>query len=118
MKALAIDENGDLFMEQGKLQEVSGVEEIRQRFRQLLRTNKGEWFLNPEEGLDYSTFWTKTPDEEAIRMTIDEVAEQVEEIERLEDVRIDFDERERTLTVSFVAILTTGEEVELEEVFT
>ena len=117
MKALAIDENGDLFMDQGQLQEVSGVEEIRQRFRQLLRTNKGEWFLNPEEGLDYLAFWTKTPDEEAIRMTIEEVAAQVEEIERLEGVRIDFDERERTLTISFVAILTTGEEFELEEMF-
>lgn len=109
--------NGDLAMEHGQLQEVGGVDEVVQRFRQILRTNKNEWFLNPEEGLDYSVLWQKLPNEEEIRFALEDAAGQVEEIDRLEDLRIDFDERERTLTVSFVAVLTTGEEVELEEVF-
>lgn len=117
MKALALTEDGDLMMERGQLQEVEGTDEVIQRFRQLLRTNTGEWFLNPAEGLNHSVFWTKTPDEETVRMALDEAAAQVSEIERLDDVRFDFDGRTRTLTVSLVAVLVSGEQVELEEVF-
>lgn len=117
MKALALTTDGDLLMEHGQLQEVGGVDEIVQRFRQILRTNKNEWFLNPEEGLDYSVLWQKLHNEEEIRLALEDAAGQVGEIDKLEDLRIDFDHRERELTVSFIAVLTSGEEVEMTEVF-
>lgn len=117
MKALALTTDGDLLMEHGQLQEVDGVDEVVQRFRQIVRTNKGEWFLNPDEGIDYRVFWQKLPDDEEIRLALEDAASQVPEIDRLENIKIDFDRRNRVLTISFVAVLTTGEEVELEEVF-
>lgn len=117
MKALALTTDGDLLMEHGQLQEVEGTDEIIQRFRQILRTNKGEWFLNPDEGVDYMVFWQKQPNDEEIRLALEDVANQVPEIDRLENIQIDFDRQRRVLTVSFMVVLTTGEEVELEEVF-
>lgn len=117
MRSLLLSEDGDLVIERGDLAEVEGVDEIVQRFRFILRTNKGEWFLNPNEGIDYRAFWQKLPDDEEIRLALEDAASQVPEIDRLENIKIDFDRRNRVLTVSFVSVLTTGEEVELEEVF-
>ena len=117
MKSLLLSEDGDLVIERGDFVEIEGVDEIVQRFRFILRTNKGEWFLNPDEGIDFKVFWQKLPDEEEIRLALEDAASQVPEIDRIENIRIDFDRRNRVLTVSFVAVLTTGEEVELEEVF-
>ena len=117
MKSLLLSEDGDLVIKRGDLVEIEGVDEIVQRFRFVLRTNKGEWFLNPDEGIDFQVFWQKLPDEEEIRLALEDAASQVPEIDRIENIRIDFDRRNRILTVSFVAVLTTGEEVELEEVF-
>ena len=117
MKSLLLSEDGDLIIERGDFVEVEGVDEIVQRFRFILRTNKGEWFLNPDEGIDFKVFWQKLPDEEEIRLALEDAVSQVPEIDRIENIRIDFDRRNRVLTVSFVAVLTTGEEVELEEVF-
>ena len=117
MRSLLLSEDGDLVIQRGDLVEVEGIDEIAQRFRFILRTNKGEWFLNPDEGIDFRVFWQKLPDEEEIRLALEDAASQVPEIDRIENIRIDFDHRNRVLTVSFVAVLTTGEEVELEEVF-
>ena len=115
-RALRLDREGDLVMERGQLQEIEGLDELVQRFRQLFRTNKGEWFLSPEEGLDRSVLFQKIPDEEEIRLALEDVAEQIEEIERIQDIEIDFERSRRELTVFFVAVLETGEEIEMEEV--
>ncbi|SDI16265.1 hypothetical protein SAMN05192534_12377 [Alteribacillus persepolensis] len=116
MKALQVDHTGDIVMQNGQLQEVRGIDEIQQRFRQLLRTNKDEWFLDPEEGFDYSVIQGKNVNENDVQAALDDVADQMDEIESIENVNLDFDRSARKLTVFFVAVLADGDTFEIQEV--
>jgi len=50
---LAIDNDGDLVIENNRLKTVDGKELIRQNLMKRLRTFFGEWFLNTAIGIPY-----------------------------------------------------------------
>ncbi|NGP45960.1 hypothetical protein G4V62_13760 [Bacillaceae bacterium SIJ1] len=117
MKALNVDETGDLVLVDNQLTEVAEKEEIRQRFRDTLKTNKNEWFLDPLEGLDYSVVQGKDVDTEYVQDALDDVAEQVEEVDRIKNLTLESDRSKRTLSIFFIVVLTNGDELEMREVF-
>ena len=53
MKGFALDERGDLLIENGVIQMVHGVDLTMQKIKSVLGTQKGEWFLDWEEGINY-----------------------------------------------------------------
>ncbi len=54
MKGFALNEQGDLMIENGAIQMVHGAELTTQNIKTVLGTQKGEWFLNWEEGIDHT----------------------------------------------------------------
>ena len=43
MKCFALDESGDVVLNQNDIQMAQGTDLIMQKIRQVLRTNRGEW---------------------------------------------------------------------------
>lgn len=110
MKALEVID-GDI-----TFREVSGTDEVVQRIREIFGTSIGEWFLDLGEGFDYSTIQGKNINEEEVRASVQETANQIEEVENIEDIRLDFDRPNRRLEVFFIVNLANGEQVEVREV--
>lgn len=54
MKGFALNEQGDLVIENGEIQMVHGTELKAQTIKTVLGTQKGEWFPNWEEGIDHN----------------------------------------------------------------
>lgn len=60
MKGFAL-KNGDLLIENGDIQIVTGAELTRQTVEMVLSTQKGEWTLNINEGIDFANILGVTP---------------------------------------------------------
>ena len=58
IKGFAI-KDGDLLIESGNIQMAHGTELTKQTIKTVLGTQKGEWFLNWEEGIDHNTLLGK-----------------------------------------------------------
>ena len=49
-----MNEQGDVIIESGAIRMVQGTELTRQTIKTVLGTQKGEWFLNWEEGINHN----------------------------------------------------------------
>ena len=54
IKGFALDDKGDLIIENGDIQMAHGAELTKQTINTVLGTQKGEWFLNWEEGINHN----------------------------------------------------------------
>lgn len=118
MESLKLDGTGDIVMKDGELQLVNKIDELIQTFKTLLRTNKNEWFLNPEMGFDYSVInGVKVIDEEELTFALQDVADQMDEIDRIEDVQIEHNRQTRKALIKCKAYTVDNVELEIEEVF-
>lgn len=52
MKGFALDERGDLIIENGVIQMIHGVDLTTQTLASVWNTQKGEWFFNEDEGIE------------------------------------------------------------------
>lgn len=59
MQGLMLDEQGDVVIQNGVVQMVHGSELTKQTIKTVLGTQKGEWFLNWEEGINYDNILGK-----------------------------------------------------------
>lgn len=53
MKGFKIDENGDVVIANGVVQMVEDDELTLQKVQTVTGTKRGEWFNNPDEGIDF-----------------------------------------------------------------
>lgn len=104
--------NGDLVIEDGELLMVEGAAEIAQCCEIIIGTNKGEWFLNPGLGIEFSKLHGKNVTEEAVREQIRAGLRQEPRIDTVESIAVVLDNRTRESKVTFVATSTNGEVVE------
>lgn len=106
--------DGDLVFENGDVVMVDGDEEIIQSVQTTFQTNKGEWFLNTDFGLDRSPLLTKRFDEALAIDAIAEATAQEERIQRIEN--ISFKREGRSLTVDATFIKEDGQPLQVEGV--
>ncbi|WP_346235739.1 DUF2634 domain-containing protein [Lysinibacillus telephonicus] len=106
--------NGDLNLENGDFVLIEGPEEIAQCIAISFGTNLKEWFLNEEEGLDFTKILEKSTDDEA-RAEVLRVLSKEDRIATIDSLEIvnDYKSRKRTIkyTVTLVDGTTLSEEV-------
>ena len=79
MKGFALDKNGDVKIEHGRIQMIDGNELLRQTCQTVIGTNRGEWPLNLEEGIDFALLRGKQIDYQAIQNELLAGLQQVDE---------------------------------------
>lgn len=52
MQGFMLDEQGDVVIQKGEIQMIHGKELTAQTIKSVLGTQKGEWFLNWDEGIN------------------------------------------------------------------
>lgn len=111
MNDLKLDEKGDVVIAKDDVQLVSGKDLTVQRIKQILGTNKGEWKLDENEGINMRAMLTKNPNEDEILNNVLDGLMQVDETFRITDY--EFKTIGRNLQLNFKAATSDGEEVEL-----
>lgn len=95
--------DGDIQIENGDLIMIDGAEELATCCRIALGTNKNEWFLNPDAGIDFSLLTGKSIDVELAESEIRNGLFQEARIKTVDDVQIQMDRAKRTATINFSA---------------
>ncbi|CAH1190288.1 hypothetical protein PAECIP111893_00258 [Paenibacillus plantiphilus] len=103
--------DGDLVFDGGELQMIDGPEELAQSVRIALGTNKGEWWLDPDFGIDFSLFFGKDLSQEEMREEIRQALHQNDWISTVEDITIVADRIARKQSISFIATALSGDTI-------
>ncbi|OMF28298.1 DUF2634 domain-containing protein [Paenibacillus sp. FSL H8-0259] len=118
MQSLKLDDSGDLIFLSGELQLITGPDEIAQCCELALGTNKGEWILDPDMGIDFARITGKGVTEEEIRDELTSGVLQEPRIQTVDTVNVTFDRQRRTATANFTAMAVNGDVIKIEGVDT
>lgn len=112
MKGFALDDNGDVIIQNNKNKIIQDTELIRQNIKTILSTNNNEWFLNTNEGINFNNILGKKKDDEIIKNEILQGIRQVDDTFVLESFNCDFDKKARKLKINFTARNSKGVTIE------
>lgn len=111
MKDFKIDNHGDLVMAKNDLQFVQDKDLTAQKCRLVLSTNKGEWLLNRDEGINFGAILVKNPNRDEIIDTVRDGLRQIDST--FEITEYTFEVIKRHLILTFKAKNDSGEEINL-----
>lgn len=114
MKAFKVDDKGDLVIENGDLVMIEGDQELIQSVERRLGTNKGEWFLDTEFGLDYGAIRGKGVTKDRAELVITEAVYQDDRIEDTALVGHSIDNKLRFEELNLAIQAKNGEELEID----
>lgn len=109
MRGFKLDHSGDVVIEHGVLRLTEGDELKRQTIESVLGTNKGEWFLDADEGVAFPEMLRKNPPDDVFRDNIVDALRQCDTELTLEELQLSRSERDQT--VRFTARRTDGSTV-------
>ena len=100
---LAMDmASGDLVLRKGDVLLIDNAERVAQQILITLRFWLGEWFLDVKDGIPYLEYvLVKSPNLLHIRQIFTEAIEQVEGVQRVEEMELAFDIKNRSLRVDY-----------------
>lgn len=108
MKSFALDDKGDLLIENGKIQMVYGNDLTRQKIKTVWTTQKGEWFLDWEQGINRKEILgNRNIENDVIKAELQNGVLQVSEQLSVNELETDFDKQTRKLRVH--CVVTDGE---------
>ncbi len=111
MKGIKLNEAGDWAIESGQLQMTSGITEFAQSVRRAAGTNKGEWFLNPDEGMRFGAFVGKDPSEEEMRDELAAAIYSESRVAAVEDITISRDRAARSQSINVAVRSNEGDQI-------
>lgn len=109
MKGFRLDDKGDVIIRNGDIELVSGNELLRQTVQQVTGTNKGEWALNKDEGIDFHKILGKNQDEDVIRAELETAARLVDDTLSITSFSVSQENRHRT--INYTMVNENGEEI-------
>lgn len=116
MKSFLLTDKGQfLFDGQNALVMVSEDDELMQCVQQIITTNLGEWFLNPNIGWDrFNTLGQKPNEERTINDLIEAIITGEPRIAAVEEVVLIYDRPGRHLVIQYTVVKNDGTELEGE----
>lgn len=103
MKGFKVDDRGDIVFENGKIALIEDNELKAQSLRTVMGTNKGEWFLNDTEGVDFGFLLGKGITDDMRLAQCVEACKQVDESLHITDFSAEKDNSTRKSTIYFTA---------------
>lgn len=111
MKGFLLDSHGDAVIGEGDIKLAADADLLTQKIRQILGTNRGEWWLDSGEGIPVQEVLRKNPNQARIRDHIRRALKQVDK--NLELLSCRFAVNGRKLQIEFTA-KCGGQEITIE----
>lgn len=100
----------DIVVDGGNFRLIDDKERIAQQLRITLWEWRGEWFLDARDGVPYREYiLIKNPNMKHIRQILSENIMKVDGINRLEELNLKYDPKNRTLIVDFAVDTDDGQ---------
>lgn len=109
MYGFALDENGDLLIENNEISLAVGDSLTQQKVQTVLRTNLQEWFFDWDQGIDFDNLNGKNTNAELVRYEIERGLRQVDETFSITEFAYEADRASRRARVTFKAVNESGE---------
>lgn len=107
---ILLDEDGDIVLDENGLHFVSGLDGIVQAVRYRLSLFRGEWFLNLDVGVPwYDEIIGEHFDEALVRRRVAEAINDVEGIVEITELTAKYDNKTRTISVTWAARTLFGD---------
>lgn len=110
IKGFKLDDKGDVVIVNNQIQMVEDNDLLLQKVRTVLNTNKGEWWLNENEGINFRCMLTKNPNYDEIRDNIKLGLLQVDDTFQL--LSFEHWTEGRKLYIKFTATNSSGQTIE------
>jgi len=107
MKGFKLNSNGDIVIS-NDIELVSDNKLIKQTLQTVLQTNKGEWWFNKNEGINFNNILIKNPNYEVIKAEISNGIIQVNNSIQLQELKYNLDNKTRKLKINFTAKKQNG----------
>lgn len=117
MNGFELDENGDVLIQNNQIQMINGDDLLRQTVKSVIGTNKGEWFLNEDEGITFENIKGKYIDEDIIKDEIEQGLSQIDESFSITEFSYEIDSNNRKLEISFSAVNDDGTVIDGENTY-
>ena len=105
----ALDENNDIFLEDGQIHRIDDGAEVVQEVRSRLLLYLDEWFLDTSVGVDYfGVIFVKPVDLSLVESELKSAIIDTENVSELISFELDFNSITRLLSVAFEAETTFG----------
>ena len=105
----------DLQLVNGDLLVINNKERIAQQLRVTLWEWLGEWFLDARDGVPYREYiLVKNPNMKHIRQVLSESIMKVDGVNRIDELNLKYDPKNRTLIVTFAVDTDDGQIVRTE----
>lgn len=109
MQDILLNKHGDIKKVNGDFQFISGKDEVIQQIKQILKTNKKEWYFNSNYGISYENLRQKKINEDLIKSVIKEGFDQCSEDITIESIEIGFKKSLRLLYIEVKSYFSDGE---------
>lgn len=103
MKGFKVDERGDIILENGNIALIADDALKAQTLRTVLSTNKGEWFLNKNEGIDFHFLLGKGITDDMRLSQVKDGCNQVDDALYVSDFSSEVNNRTRASIIYFTA---------------
>lgn len=117
MRGFLIDEKGDIIIENGNIALVNGNDLIAQTVKTVLSTNKGEWFLNKDEGINHHYVLGKGITEEMLLNQVQDALSQVNDSLHVTNFEVQNDAKKRAAYIFFKAKGDNGIEINVSHMY-
>lgn len=111
MIGFALDEKGDVLIENNEISIVVGDSLLQQKVNNVLRTNLEEWFFDWDEGIDFDNLIGKSTNAEIVQYEIERGLAQVDETFAITEFTYEADRVTRKAKITFRAQTESGEDV-------
>lgn len=108
MKGFLIDDNGDVVIDDRVITMTDGNTLLLQKIRQILGTNKGEWAIDTNEGINFSNILGKNKTDDVIKSEILSGLRQIDDTFYITEWKSELNKKTRSLTVDFTAKNSDG----------
>lgn len=112
MTGFKLSSDGDVVIQNGDIVMIQGNDLLTQTVECVQQTNKDEWEYDSDEGINFSAFLRKNPEDEEIRDNVLSALLQVDETFTIKSINIT--RQGRSLYVHFIASNKDNQTVEIE----
>ena len=121
MKYRKLDQNGDYTFGAGSYDYISDDEAIGQAIKTKILLFYGEWWENLGEGIPMfqSVLGQTNPDtiKSSLSMLVEQRIMEIQEVDSVKNIEIDYDRKNRTISMEVDVATTSGEIVNVEVSF-